>query len=64
MFCKMSNWVVYFLLQHLEDENSHLRLELESQDGLIRNAEQSMKQHKHQLAQMEESVALKEDMIR
>ncbi|XP_033637855.1 centrosomal protein of 63 kDa-like [Asterias rubens] len=51
-------------IKHLEDETNHLRCELESRDGLIRSAEQTMKQHKHQLAQMEESLALKDDMIR
>ena len=57
-------YVTVFILQGLEDENSQLTSELQARDDLITSAEQTMKQYKHKIAQMEESLALKTDMIR
>ncbi|XP_038049824.1 centrosomal protein of 63 kDa-like isoform X2 [Patiria miniata] len=51
-------------LKCLDDEKAKLTSELESRDDLIEEAERAMKQHKLKIAKMEESLALKDDMIR
>lgn len=51
-------------LQRLEEENAHLRLELQSRDDLIRAAEDDQRQHSEDMSKMEESLIMKDEIIR